>query len=159
MKKEHHYEVVNEWCGNHGIGTDNIRTYDRSHTVVVDGKPALHLTTDNANVGDKNKLNPEDLLVAALSSCHLLSYLYLCALEGIVVTSYIDKARGVMLENEFGGGQFKEVLLRPVFTLKDAGMKARAIELHHKAHEICYIANSVNFEVRCEPSFMNGTDC
>ena len=148
---EHHFNLHAEWKGNKGEGTKNIRAYDRSHTVSIQGKPQLHLTTDNPAVGDKSKLNPEDLLVASISSCHMLSYLYVCALEGIIVTEYSDHATGKMIENEMGGGAFKEVVLNPVFKVVDKNMVQRAIELHHKAHEICFIANSVNFEVICKP--------
>jgi organic hydroperoxide reductase OsmC/OhrA len=151
MTHEHHYKVTTIWQGNKGEGTNNVRTYDRSHIVHNNGKPDLHLTTDNAAVGDNSKLNPEDLLVSAISSCHMLSYLYLCALENIIVTEYIDQATGIMIENTNGGGQFKEVILHPNIKVKHENMIIKAIELHHKAHEICYIANSVNFEVRCNP--------
>lgn len=151
MSITHHYKLSAIWTGNAGSGTTNVRSYDRSHTVSIAGKPELHLTTDNAAVGDKNKLNPEDLLVSAVASCHMLSYLYVCALEGVVITDYRDEATGTMLEKEAGGGQFQEVTLNPVVTVADAAMRRRAIELHHRAHEVCYIANSVNFEVRCNP--------
>jgi len=152
MSHEHHYKLTAEWHGNRGEGTKNVRAYDRSHTVTIKGKPKLHLTTDNPAVGDKTKLNPEDLLVTAVSSCHMLSYLYVCALEGIVIQDYVDNATGMMLEEESGGGKFKEVILNPVFTVAAESMMSRAIELHHKAHEICYIANSVNFEIKCNPT-------
>ena len=152
MTHEHNYKLTALWNGNKGEGTKNIRAYDRSHTVTIAGKPELHLTTDNPTVGDKSKLNPEDLLVTAISSCHMLSYLYVCAMEGIVITAYTDNATGIMIENESGGGSFKEVLLNPTCEVADETMITRAIELHHKAHEICYIANSVNFEVKCNPT-------
>jgi organic hydroperoxide reductase OsmC/OhrA len=152
MAHEHHYKLTAVWTGNKGDGTKNVRTYDRSHTVSIDGKPELFLTTDNAAVGDKSKLNPEDLLVTAISSCHMLSYLYLCSLEGIVITAYIDNASGIMIEEADGSGKFKEVTLNPIFHVAEESMVERAIELHHNAHEICYIANSVNFEVKCVPS-------
>lgn len=151
MNHEHHYQLTNTWTGNTGTGTKTVRGYERSHTVSIAGKPDQYLTTDNKAVGDPSKLNPEDLLVTALSSCHLMSYLYICALEGIVVVDYVDNATGTMLETKSGGGSFKEVTLRPVVTVADSSMIVRANELHHKAHEICYIANSVNFEVKCEP--------
>lgn len=151
MEHEHHYKLTTMWNGNDGTGTSNVRQYDRSHTVTIAGKPELHLTTDNSAVGDKTKLNPEDLLVTAISSCHMLSYLYICALEGIVVMDYVDNATGIMIEKKTGGGSFKEVTLNPVCKVADESMVKRAIELHHKAHEVCYIANSVNFEVKCSP--------
>ncbi len=152
MAHEHNYKLTAVWTGNKGDGTKNVRTYDRSHTVSIPGKPDQLLTTDNAAVGDKSKLNPEDLLVTALSSCHLLSYLYLCSMEGIVVTAYTDNATGIMIEKASGGGSFKEVTLNPTFYVTADNMVEKAIALHHKAHEICYIANSVNFEVKCNPS-------
>lgn len=152
MAHEHNYKLTAEWTGNKGDGTKNVRTYDRSHTVSIQGKPDLFLTTDNPAVGDKSKLNPEDLLVSALSSCHMLSYLYLCSLEGVVITSYLDNATGIMIENESGGGKFKEVTLNPIVSVTEVSMVEKAIALHHKAHEICYIANSVNFEVKCNPT-------
>ena len=152
MTYEHHYKLTAKWRGNKGTGTSNIRAYDRSHTVTIEGKPELHLTTDNPSVGDKTKLNPEDLLVTAISSCHMLSYLYVCAMEGVVITDYADNATGVMIEKENGGGSFKEVTLNPICIVADESMITKAMELHHKAHEICYIANSVNFEVRNNPT-------
>jgi organic hydroperoxide reductase OsmC/OhrA len=148
---EHKYKLSAVWTGNKGDGTKNVRTYDRSHTISIEGKPDLFLTTDNPAVGDKSKLNPEDLLVSAISSCHMLSYLYLCSMEGIVVTAYHDNATGIMIEKESGGGSFKEVTLNPTVYLAHENKIEKAIELHHKAHEICYIANSVNFEVKCNP--------
>ena len=151
MSHQHTYKLKAVWKGNNGAGTSNVKKYDRSHTVSVEGKPDLHLTTDNPHVGDRSKLNPEDLLVASLSSCHMLSYLYLCAMEGVNITSYEDNATGLMIEKESGGGSFKEVTLNPVFTVSEQSMKAKALTLHHKAHEICYIANSVNFNVHCNP--------
>ena len=151
MNHEHIYTIKTEWTGKEADGNKNIRTYSRSHIVSNEGKPDLHLTTDNVAVGDKSKLNPEDLLVSAISSCHMLSYLYVCSLEGIVITSYTDNAIGIMIENANGGGSFKEVVLNPICIVAEESMINKAIELHHKAHEICYIANSVNFEVKCNP--------
>lgn len=151
MSKEHYYKLTAVWHDTDGQGTANVRKYDRSHTISITGKPDLHLTTDNAAVGDNSKLNPEDLLVSAISSCHMLSYLYLCSTEGIVVHNYVDSATGIMVEKKEGGGQFKIVSLHPEVTVTNETMIERAIELHHKAHEICYIANSVNFEVTCIP--------
>jgi len=152
MAHEHHYELTAVWTGNSGEGTKNVRSYARSHTVTLHGKPELFLTTDNRAVGDPSKLNPEDLLVSAISSCHLLSYLYVCALEGVVITAYTDHATGTMIEKNGGGGSFKEVVLNPICLVAEEGMVAKAIALHHTAHELCYIANSVNFEVRCVPT-------
>lgn len=147
MNKEHKYTITTKWNGNKGTGTSGLKAYERSHTVSNAGKPDLFLTTDNPHVGDKSKLNPEDLLVTAVSSCHMLSYLYVCTLEGIVVTDYVDHAYGIMQEHESGGGQFEHVTLCPEVIVAEESMIEKAIDLHHKAHEICYIANSVNFPV------------
>ncbi len=152
MNKTHTYKVSVKWHGNKGTGTSGVKEYSRSHTASLEGKPELHLTTDNEAVGDKNKLNPEDLLVTAVSSCHMLSYLYLCSLEGIIVTDYSDNAIGIMLENEAGGGKFSEVALYPKVTVQDITMIDRAIDLHQKAHAMCYIANSLNFPVYTKPT-------
>jgi len=151
MIHEHFYPISVLWNGNKGEGTKNVRAYDRSHTVTIAGKPELHLTTDNPAVGDKSKLNHEDLFVSTIASCHMLSYLYLCALEDIVITAYSDNATGVMIENEKVGGSFKKVILNPVCEVADESMITIAIDLHHKTHKICYIANSVNFDVICKP--------
>jgi organic hydroperoxide reductase OsmC/OhrA len=152
MKKTHHYKIMSTWHGNKGSGTSSVSAYERSHTIENNGKPALELTTDNPKFGDKNKLNPEDLVLSALSSCHLMSFLYLCAEEGISVTAYRDEAEGTMVEDlAVGGGKFTEVTLHPVFSVADPSMKERALALHEKAHKICYIANSVNFPVKHDP--------
>ncbi len=151
MTHEHNYKLTAVWHGNKGEGTKNLKAYDRSHTVTIQGKPELHLTTDNPAAGDKSKLNPEDLLVTAIASCHMLSYLYVCALEGVVVTDYIDNATGIMIDYGDTGGHFKSVTLNPKVKVTDHSMIKKSIELHHRAHAICYIANSVNFEVKCNP--------
>src|SRR4051812_9227141 len=148
MDKRHQYKVITEWSGNKGLGTNNVRTYDRTHTATIERKPVLELTTDNPAVGDKTKLNPEDLLLTAIASCHMLSYLYLCAMDGIIVTGYTDIATAVMIEKETGGGAFTEATLNPVVTVAHEEMIEKAKALHNKAHEICYIANSLNFEVK-----------
>jgi len=148
MSTIHQYHIKTVWEGNKGSGTSGVLAYDRSHSISNVGKPTLSLTTDNAKVGDKSKLNPEDLLVSAVASCHMLSYLYLCAMEGVVITSYEDQSTGTMVEELSGGGKFKEVTLNPVTTVAHKDMVHKALMLHHKAHEICYIANSVNFEVK-----------
>jgi organic hydroperoxide reductase OsmC/OhrA len=148
---EHHYKLLTTWKGNKGTGTSEVSAYDRIHTIEIGNKPVLNLTTDNALYGDKSVLNPEDLLVSALSSCHMMSYLYLCAKARIVVVDYKDEATGTMLEYEKGGGHFTEVTLHPVCTVTDQSMVERAKKLHEEASKICYIANSVNFKVAHKP--------
>lgn len=119
MLHGHNYKLKAKWTGNNGDGTKNTRKYDRSHAVSSQGNPVLLLTTDKPAVGDKSKLNPEDLLVASISSCHMLSYLYVCSLEGIVFTSYTDNATGIMIEQENGSGSFKVEMLNPTCVVAD----------------------------------------
>ncbi|MCR2826069.1 OsmC family protein [Microbacterium sp. zg.Y909] len=151
MLGEHSYFVRTEWTGDRGTGTSGYRDYDRSVAIEIDGKPALAASADRPFRGDPAKWNPEDLLVAALSECHLLSYLHACVRAGVVVTSYRDEARGVLVLDGRGGGAFREVVLRPQVTVADPSMVEAALAAHAQAHEWCFIANSVNFPVRHDP--------
>lgn len=146
--KEHHYAAHLAWSGDN---TTEYATYDRAHHVAFDGKPDLQLTADPAFRGDASKHNPEDLLLAAISSCHMLSYLALCAKYGINVLSYEDRATGIMRENNKGGGRFEEVTLHPVVTIANADQRERALQLHERAHEQCFIASSCSVPIRHEP--------
>lgn len=139
------------WTGNLGPGTTGYREYARSHEVTAEGKPAIAGSSDPAFRGDPKRWNPEELLLAALSQCHLLSYLHLCAVAGVVVTEYVDQPVGTMTEGGAGGGRFTEVVLRPRVTVAAPEMADKAKELHAEAHEKCFIASSVNFPVRHEP--------
>jgi organic hydroperoxide reductase OsmC/OhrA len=142
-----------EWTGNLGVGTQSYQGYERSHDIRVTGKPVLAGSADPAFRGDAAKHNPEELMVAALSSCHLLSYLHVAAMAGVVVTDYTDAAEGTM-ETGAHGGRFVDVVLRPTVTISAASDPQRAAALHEDAHHGCFIANSVNFPVRCEPNIV-----
>ena len=150
--KEHRYALNLEWIGNLGAGTRTYRGYSRNHVLRAPGKPEIPGSSDPAFRGDAGRYNPEELLVAALSSCHMLWYLHLCAEAGIVVTAYTDSPEGKMVETEDGGGRFVEVLLRPGVTIEPGGAPETAVRLHERAHHLCFIANSVNFPMRCEPA-------
>ena len=145
--RTHQYEVKLIWDGNRGDGTADYRTYGRNHRLLIEGKPELQATADTAFRGEADKHNPEDLLTAAASSCHMLSYLALCAREKISVVAYEDFATGVMEEDGRGGGKFTEIVLRPTVTVADARHVDRAKELHERAHELCFIASSLNFPI------------
>lgn len=147
---EHHYALTVTWTGDTGTGTSGYRDYRRDVTVSIEGKPDLLASADRAFRGDPARWNPEDMLVAALAECHLLSYLHACVTAGVVVTSYRDEATGVMREDGRGGGAFSEVVLHPQVTVSDPGMIEAAQRAHHQAHEWCFIANSVSFPVRHE---------
>jgi organic hydroperoxide reductase OsmC/OhrA len=146
----HRYRTSLAWTASAGA-TSSYAAYSRDHVVRVDGKPDVPLSSDPAFRGNAARHNPEELLIASLSSCHMLWYLHLCADAGIVVTGYVDAAEGTVVEDAAtGGGRFERVVLRPRVTIS-AGDAAKAAELHHAAHRLCFIANSVNFPVDCEP--------
>ncbi|MBI1770535.1 MAG: OsmC family protein [Bacteroidetes bacterium] len=155
MNKEHHYALSIEWTGNLGTGTSDYRAYARNHTIASDGKPDLLASSDPAFRGDKTRYNPEEMLVAALSSCHMLSYLHVCVLNGVVVLEYKDNATGTMKENQDGSGQLTEVTLRPEVKVKDPSMIEKANRLHERASQLCFIARSVNFPVHHSPTAIN----
>lgn len=152
MQKEHTYKLNIQWTGNTGSGTINYRSYERSHVISAENKPEIFASSDPAFRGDKTKYNPEELLVASLSGCHMLWFLHLCAEAGIVVSGYTDNPTGIMIETENGGGKFKEVILRPEVTVQNAQSVELLGEMHKKAHELCFIANSVNFPVKHIPT-------
>ncbi|HSH43792.1 MAG TPA: OsmC family protein [Arenicellales bacterium] len=149
MAKEHHYSLQLRWTGNRGQGTSGYRDYDRSHEIRIEGKPILKGSADPAFLGDPSLHNPEDLLVASLSACHMLWYLHLCADAGIVVTGYEDDAAGTMVQKG-GEAQFSSVVLTPKVTIKAGGDRDEARRLHERANELCFIARSVNFPVEHE---------
>lgn len=152
MTKEHLYHTQLIWTGNTGEGTSSYHTYERSHIITAGQKPVIYGSSDPHFRGDGQKYNPEELLVASLASCHMLWFLHLCAEAGIIVTAYEDEAVGVMQEERDGSGRFTEVVLRPKVGIKDfQGNQARVADLHHAAHQKCFIANSCNFPVRHEP--------
>jgi organic hydroperoxide reductase OsmC/OhrA len=149
----HAFAVSVEWTGNTGEGTSDYRAYQRSHEIYAEGKPVIQGSSDPAFRGDKSRYNPEELLVASLSACHMLWYLHLCADANVVVTSYVDHAEGKMRLTEDGGGRFEEVTLKPSVTIGEGYDRELALALHARAHHLCFIANSVNFEVRVVPTF------
>ena len=153
MNQQHYYSLIVAWTGNTGEGTSNYRTYERSHTITIAHKPDILGTSDTAFNGDKTKHSPEDLFLASIAACHMLWYLYLCAEAGVVITAYIDNAKGVMVQTADGGGYFTEVTLYPAITLRDETMVVKATALHHDAHKLCYIANSCNFPIHHQPTF------
>lgn len=148
---EHRYSLTVEWTGNNGTGTDGYRNYKRDHVIRIADKPDLLGSADPTFRGDPSRHNPEELLVAALSACHMLSYLHVCVKNGVVVTAYTDNATGSM-ETIGDGGRMTEVVLHPVVTVRDASMIENAQALHGEASKLCFIASSVNFPVKHEPS-------
>lgn len=150
----HTFETTTTWSG----ATTDYRSYSRAHETVADGRPPIPSASDPRFRGEPDRWNPELLLVASLSQCHLLWMLHLAATYGVVITHYEDTAVGTMAVTEGGGGHFTEVLLRPVVTVEDASMVERAEGLHEKAHGLCFIASSMNFPVRHEPETLVAGD-
>lgn len=150
--KEHFYSVNVRWTGNLGSGTSGYRAYRRDHEISAEAKLPILASSDPNFRGDKSRYNPEELLVASISGCHMLWYLHLCAEAGIVVTEYQDEAKGTMVETPDGGGYFTEVTLQPRVRVVGGVDRELARQLHEKAHHLCFIASSVNFPVLCEPS-------
>jgi organic hydroperoxide reductase OsmC/OhrA len=152
MTRQHTYQTVVTWTGNRGTGTSGYRDYARDNEVAADGAPIIAGSSDPAFRGDRSRWNPEQLLVASLSQCHMLWYLHLCAVGGVVVIEYVDHASGIMAESDDGSGRFAEVVLRPRVRVAAAAMVDAATRLHADAHRSCFVANSVNFAVRHEPT-------
>lgn len=148
--RKHTYRLTLDWTGNLGTGTSGYRDFARDHALSAPGKPAIPGSSDPAFLGDATRWNPEELLVASLSTCHQLWYLHLASEAGVIVTAYRDEPEGTMIEEADGGGRFERVILRPTVTLAAGSDAAVALSLHEKAHHLCFIARSVNFPVECE---------
>jgi organic hydroperoxide reductase OsmC/OhrA len=153
--KQHNYHTRMRWTGNDGEGTKTYRSYRRDHLISAEGKAEILGSSDPAFRGDATRYNPEELLLSALSACHMLAYLHLCAVNEVVVLSYEDSAHGVMEERPDGSGALVRVVLRPKVEVEADNQKERAQALHHRAHELCFIANSVNFAVEVEPEILS----
>lgn len=151
MNLEHSYAIDLEWTGNRGSGTSGYKAYGREHILRAEGKHAIEGSADRAFFGDRDRWNPEELLLGALAQCHLLSYLAEAARAGVIVVGYEDAATGVMEQTANGGGHFTSVTLRPRVTIADRAQAELAAALHRSAAEKCFIAASVNFPVSHEP--------
>lgn len=154
MSDAHHYTVEIEWLGNWGSGTSGYRDYGRELVVRANGKNhEIAGSADRTFHGNADRWNPEDMLVASLSQCHMLSYLHMAVRAGVVVTAYVDAAEGTMVQQGMGG-HFTGVVLRPVVTVTEESMVQAALAAHKDAYENCFIANSVNFPVTHEPTIV-----
>lgn len=147
MARSHNYEVAVNWTGNLGSGTLDYRAYSRDHVIGVEGKEEIEASSDPNFRGDDSRVNPEELFLASISSCHMLWYLHLAAVNGITVLEYEDAAKGTMEENAEGGGRFTAVKLSPRVVIAQADKIERAKELHAEAGKKCFIANSINIAI------------
>jgi len=153
MAKQHDYTARVEWTGNRGEGTRTYRGYDRTWDITTPGKPVIHCSNDPLLGGDPGLPNPEDLLLASLSACHMLWYLHLASAAGIVVHAYQDNPVGIGETSPNGAGRFLGATLRPHIVVEAGADLAEAEAIHHRIHEFCFIARSVNFPVDCAPTF------
>jgi len=153
--KQHTYQVHVKWTGNEGEGTKGYKNYRRDLTIESPGKPIIPGSSDPAFRGDPSRYNPEDLLVASLSSCHMLWYLHLCAVNHVTVVDYHDHASGVMQEHDDGSGEFVSVTLKPSIRILPGDDREKALVLHAEAHRLCFIARSVNFPVEVTPEILD----
>lgn len=155
MKDTHEYRVGVEWTGNRGSGTSGYRDYGRELLVYAEGKDPLEGSADPTFHGSRERWNPEELLLAALAQCHMLSYLHMAVRAGIVVVAYEDRAVGVLRQAGLGGA-FVEATLYPAVTVADESMVAAAQAAHVEARRHCFIANSVNFPIHHHPQVTVG---
>ena len=145
--RQHTYSATVTWTGNKGVGTIAYGAYARDYDIACTGRPTLRGSADPRYLGDLGRHNPKDLLVAALSACHMLWYLHLCAVNDIAVTAYEDAAEGLMQTHSDGSGEFEKVTLRPRVTISAESEADDAARLHIDANAMCFIARSVNFPV------------
>ena len=151
--KEHRYRPVITWTGNTGEGTASYKAYERAHLISAPGKADIAGSSDKTFRGDAACWNPEEMLVASASTCHMLWYLHLCAVNGVVVLDYRDEPEGLMIEEADGSGAFSRIVLHPRVKLSAASSEAKARELHHEAHKMCFVANSLKCDITTEPVF------
>ena len=151
MEVDHSFAVSVEWTGNRGVGTADARSFSRDNVITAPGKAPIEGSSAKVFHGDPARWNPEETLIAALSECHLLSYLYVATRNGVVVQSYTDDATGTLQTDGSGAGRFTEVTLRPVVTIS-AGDPEVARRIHADANALCFIAASVNFPVHHQPT-------
>ncbi len=152
----HDYTARVTWTGNRGQGTASYRAYDRTWNIETPNKPVVHCSNDPLLGGDPTLHNPEDLLIASLSACHMLWYLHLASDAGIAVQGYVDDPVAVGESLPSGAGRFLSAALRPVITVPDSTDLAKADAIHHEIHKTCFIARSVNFPVTYEARYEVG---
>ncbi|WP_338841618.1 OsmC family protein [Flavobacterium ginsenosidimutans] len=152
MTFKHIFKAEANWTSKQNLADSSKRFYSKSHQVKIEGKPILNVSAAKAFKGDPSLYNPEDLLLSSLVSCHMMSYLYVCSQNGIEVLEYSDNAEATLEVNPDGSGRFTEVRLNPKITIVNSDKVELALELHQKANQLCFIANSCNFPVLHEAS-------
>ncbi len=155
--KIHNYEIKVQWTGNLGKGTLNYKSFKRDHIISGNGKNMkIEGSSDPSFLGDTTRYNPEEMFLSSISSCHMLWYLHLCAVNNVIVLNYVDNATGTMEELENGSGKFIEVILHPKVVIGNESMINRALQLHAETNKMCFIANSCNFPIMHHPTITSG---
>jgi organic hydroperoxide reductase OsmC/OhrA len=157
LVSEHRYAAVVTWTGDRGTGTSSYAGYSRDHLIGADGKAPIEGSADPHFRGDGSRWNPEELLVASIAACHQLWYLHLCAVAGVRVTRYEDRAEGIMVTDAAGSGRFTHVTLKPRVWIAAGSDAEAARAAHADAHRMCFIANSLNFPVDHQPEIIAAT--
>lgn len=147
MESRHLFKAKLNWISNDKEVDPIVKSYTRSHTIAIEDKPILNVSAAKAFKGNPEVYNPEDLLLSSIVSCHMMSYLYVCGQESIEVVSYTDEAEATLEVLSDGSGRFIEVRLYPTVIIKQPEILAKALSLHKKANELCFIANSCNFPI------------
>ena len=150
---EHEYTARVVWTGNLGQGTRHYRGYNRSWNIETPGKPVVHCSNDPLLGGDPALHNPEDLLINALSACHMLWYLHLASDAGVVVMQYTDNPIAIGETDKTGASRFLHASLQPVIHVTAGTDLDRADALHGEIHKTCFIARSVNFPVEIKARY------
>lgn len=150
MAFKHLFKAVLNWTSKKEVSS--LKIYSKNHQVKIEGKPILEVSAAKAFKGDPELYNPEDLLLSSLVSCHMMSYLYVCSQNGIEVLEYSDNAEAALEVNPDGSGRFVEVKLFPKVKISNPDQIELALNLHFKANQLCFIANSCNFPVLHEAS-------
>ncbi|AOC94606.1 OsmC-like protein [Flavobacterium anhuiense] len=147
MTFKHTFKAKLNWNSRQNQEESSKRFYSKTHQIKIEGKPVLDVSAAKAFKGDPELYNPEDLLLSSLVSCHMMSYLYVCSQNGIEVLEYSDNAEATLEVNPDGSGRFTEVRLHPKVKISNSDQIELALELHQKANQLCFIANSCNFPV------------
>jgi len=148
---DHTYSISLTWTGNQGTGTSGLRDFTRDSECSSENHPSIPLSTDPGFLGDGSRYNPEELLAAALSNCHMLSFLFLCTQAKIIVTGYQDDATVIRTADPGQLGKLTSAVLKPQVTLEDEAQRVEADALHQKAHHMCLIAQAMSIPVQIEP--------
>jgi len=149
---KHLFKAEANWTSSPNPEQSASKFYSKSHKIVIEGKPVLNVSAAKAFKGDPELYNPEDLLLSSLVSCHMMSYLYVCSQNGIEILEYSDNAEATLEVSPDGSGRFVEVVLKPKVKISNPDKTDLALELHTKANQLCFIANSCNFPVLHEAS-------